>query len=282
MEWASLYNDCGVEVTVVESQQRILLNEDEEVAKEAHRIFSKRGIRFHSETTVSLKEIQTTANGVNVPAIQKDGTNVRLEAEAILLSVGRHPNVEGIHAPLFELAKKGSYITVNELQQTNIAGIYAIGDVCGGGLAHVAALQGTIAIEHLAGLSSGKSFHALHVPKCTYTRPEIASIGYTEAGAKQAGYEVKIGKFPFRAIGKALVYGEIDGFAKIITDSTDGKILGAHLIGPHATDLIAESGVVLANELLLSQWLKSIHPHPSLSEVVHEALLAVDQRAIHM
>ncbi len=281
IEWASLYRDCGVEVTVIESTQRILMTEDEDISNEATRIFSKRGIQFYIGATVSLNDIHSNTSGVQVPVYQRGGeTTTMLEAEAIFLSVGREPNVENIYANTFQIAFNGSYLKVDEFQETNIPGVYAIGDVCGGGLAHVAALQGVIAVEKISGLST-KVYDPLLIPKCTYSRPEIASVGYTEEGARQAGHEVKVGKIPFRSIGKALVYGEYNGFVKIVTDAGHGQILGVHLIGPHATDLISESGIIMANGMNLSQWLKAVYPHPTLSEAFHEALLAVEQRALH-
>jgi dihydrolipoamide dehydrogenase len=172
-------------------------------------------------------------------------------------------------------------LQVNEYQQTSIDGVYAIGDVCGGGLAHVAAQQGMIAAEKIAGLTPAP-YHPMIVPRCTYTHPEIASVGYTEEKAREEGLTVQTGKFPLRAIGKSLIYGEIDGMVKIVSDATTGAVLGVHLIGAHATDMIGEPGVILAGGLSVPEWLRSVHAHPTISEVFHEALLAVEGRAIHL
>lgn len=285
MEWASLYSDCGAAVTVVEKQPRILPAEDEDIAKEAMRLFAKRGVRFHCGAAIEPREIEETSGGVRVPIRQADGTTAVLEAEMLLLSVGRSANVEGVidgsRSGTGLLDTERGFVRVTSRQETNLAGIFAIGDVCGGGLAHAAAMQGNIAAEAIAGLDS-KPYRPLKVPKCTYTRPEIASVGYTESGAAEAGFRVRIGKFPFRAIGKALVFGEFDGFAKVVAEEATGEVLGVHLIGPHATDLVSEGGVVLANGLRTGDWLKAVHPHPVLSEAFHEALLMTENRAIHL
>jgi dihydrolipoamide dehydrogenase len=281
MEWASLYRDCGVEVTLIEALPRILATEDEEISQEAYRQFVKRGVRILLDTRVDFNGVERRDHSVQVPVINAEGQTIQLSAESMLLSIGRQPNVEDIGLEAFNLIRNHSFLKVNGLQQTSYAGVYAIGDVCGGSFAHVAAEQGVIAVEHIAGLSP-RSYNAHFIPRCIYSHPEISSIGYSEQAAKEAGLEIKIGKFPFRGISKSLIYGEYEGFAKIITDLKSGKVIGAHVMGPHATDLISEPSVLLANGMNLSQWLQSIHPHPTLSEVFHEAGLAVMGKAIHI
>lgn len=203
------------------------------------------------------------------------------EADKLLLSVGREANTQGIGLENTEIEIENGFIKVNNSYQTKESHMYAIGDVIGGlQLAHVASHEGLCAIEHIA---SGKTeaLDVLKVPKCVYSFPEVASIGLTESAAKEQGYTLKIGKFPFKAIGKALVNGETDGFVKIIADEETNDILGIHMVGPHVTDLIGEAS--LAKLLDATPWevSQAIHPHPSLNEVLVESALAVDNRAIH-
>lgn len=281
IEWASIYRDCGSKVTVIESTPCILLHEDREISKEMEQILSKGGVRILKGSKADLQAMSKQTNSVSLPVVLEDGSREILEAEALLLAIGRSPNSDNICENSKLLEKDHGFIRVNPWQETSIRGIYAVGDVCGGGLAHVAARQGTIAVENIAGLSP-RPYNARFVAKCTYGRPEIASIGYTEEEALKAGKRVKIGKFPFRANGKALVDGDYEGFSKIITDEVTGTILGVHLIGPHATELIAEAGVTLTHQIPISEWMGSVHSHPTLSEAIFESLLAVEQRTIHV
>jgi len=281
MEWASLYNDFGVQVTVLEFLPRILPTEDEEVAAELHKLMNRRKIQIITGAAVIPDSV--TVDGDQVTLQAKIGDEVKsFTAEAVLLSVGREPVTRGFGLENREKVTfgRGGFIEVDGFGQTGDPGIYAIGDVVGGGLAHVASHQGIIAMEHIKGIET-HAFEMHKVSRCVYTRPEIASVGYTEAQARELGYELKVGKFPWRGIGKALVHGSIDGFAKIIADAKTGDLLGVHLIGPEVTNLISEAG--LAMVLNASAWEigQTIHPHPSLSEILGEAALAVDGRAIH-
>jgi len=280
IEWASMLNDFGVDVTVVEYADRILPLEDEEISKELTRLLKKRKVKIVTGAKV-LPETLVKENGtVTIQAAL--GENVEsFTAEKLLVSVGRQANVENLGLEATEIKIDRGVIVVNEHYQTAESHIYAIGDVIGGmQLAHVAAHEGILAVEHMA----GKNPHPLDytkVPKCTYSRPEVASIGLTEAEAKAQGYEVKTGKFSFKPLGKALVHGENDGFVKLVADAKTNDLLGVHMIGPHVTDMISEAA--LARVLDATPWEigNTIHPHPTLSEAMMEAALAVDGNAIH-
>jgi dihydrolipoamide dehydrogenase len=280
IEWASLLSDFGVTVTVVEFADRILPFEDEDVSKEMARLLKKRGVKILTGTKVLPETVKVENGGVTLSADTGSET-VTLRADKVLVSVGRQPNTEdiGLHNTSIETEK--GFIKVNEYMQTKEKHIYAIGDVIGGyQLAHVASHEGIIAVEHMAGLSP-EPLNPLNVPRCTYSRPEVGSIGLTEAEARAQGYDVKVGKFPFRAVGKSLVFGESDGFIKMISDKKTDDLLGVHIIGPHATDLISEAGLAKVLDATAWEIAHAIHPHPTLSEVFGEAALAVDGKPIH-
>lgn len=279
IEWASMLSDFGAEVTVLEYADRVLPSEDADIAKEMGRLLQKKGIRIVTDAKV-LPETLVKESGVTIQAEHK-GERVEFAAETMLVSVGRQANIEGIGLDNTDIVVENNYIQTNEYCQTKESHIYAIGDVIGGlQLAHVASYEGILAVEHIAGQKPHPIDYS-HVSRCVYSSPEAASVGYTEQEAKERGYEPKIGKFPFRAIGKALVYGETDGFVKIIADERTNDILGVHMIGPHVTDMISEAA--LARVLDATPWEigKTIHPHPSLSEAIGEAALAVDGKALH-
>jgi dihydrolipoamide dehydrogenase len=279
VEWASMLSDFGVDVTVLEYSDRILPTEDEDISKEMNRLMTKKGVDIFTSTKV-LPETIKKENGVTVQAEYK-GERKEFAAEQILVSVGRTPNTEGIGLENTDIQKEKGFINTNQFYQTKESHIYAIGDVIGGlQLAHVASHEGIIAVDHIAGENPIPMDDTL-ISKCIYSAPEVASVGFTEKEAKEKGYKVKIGKFPFKAIGKALVYGETDGFVKLIVDEESNDLLGAHMIGPHVTDMISEVG--LARVLDATPWEVShtIHPHPTLSEAIGEAALAVDGKAIH-
>ncbi|MCY8490530.1 dihydrolipoyl dehydrogenase [Bacillus atrophaeus] len=279
IEWASMLHDFGVKVTVIEYADRILPTEDKDISKEMQNLLAKKGIEIVTGSKV-LTDSFTKTDGVSIQA-EKDGETVTYSAEKMLISVGRQANVEGIGLENTDILTENGVISVNDTYQTKESHIYAIGDVIGGlQLAHVASREGIIAAEHIAGLEP-LPLNPAFVPKCIYSNPEAASVGLTEEEAKQNGYQTKIGKFPFMAIGKALVHGETDGFVKIVADADTDDILGVHMIGPHVTDMISEAG--LAKVLDASPWEigHTIHPHPSLSEVIGEAALAADGKAIH-
>jgi dihydrolipoamide dehydrogenase len=280
IEWASLLNDLGVDVQIVEFADRILQLEDKEISKEMTRLLKKRNIKVHTSAKVLPETISKNSETVTIQA-EKDGSLITLQAGKILVSVGRIANVENIGLENTEVRVDKNVIQVNEHYQTAERHIYAIGDVIGGlQLAHVASHEGILAVEHMAGLAPHPLDYS-KVPKVTYSRPEIASVGWTEEEAKERGNSVKTGIFPFKAIGKALIYGDSDGFVKIVADEKTDDLLGVHMIGPHVSDLIAEG--TLAKVLDATPWeiAHTIHPHPSLAEVMGEAALAVDRLAIH-
>ncbi|MGW8459975.1 dihydrolipoyl dehydrogenase [Bacillus atrophaeus] len=279
IEWASMLHDFGVKVTVIEYADRILPTEDKDISKEMQNLLAKKGIEIVTGSKVLTDSFAKT-DGVSIQA-EKDGETVTYSAEKMLISVGRQANVEGIGLENTDIVTENGVISVNDTYQTKESHIYAIGDVIGGlQLAHVASREGIIAAEHIAGLEP-LPLNPAFVPKCIYSNPEAASVGLTEEEAKQNGYQTKIGKFPFMAIGKALVHGDTDGFVKIVADADTDDILGVHMIGPHVTDMISEAG--LAKVLDASPWEigHTIHPHPSLSEAIGEAALAADGKAIH-
>ncbi|WP_031408400.1 dihydrolipoyl dehydrogenase [Geobacillus vulcani] len=279
MEWASMLNDFGVDVTVLEYADRILPTEDEDVSKEMEKLLRRRGVNIVTGAKV-LPETLEKRNGVTIQA-EHQGERKTFTADKMLVSVGRQANIEGIGLENTEIVVEKGYIQTNAFGQTKESHIYAIGDVIGGlQLAHVAAHEGIVAIEHLAGRNPAPIDYTM-VPRCIYTRPEAAAVGLTEQEAKAKGYDVKVGKFPFKAIGKALVFGEAEGFVKFIADRNTDDLLGVHMVGPHVTDLISEAG--LARVLDAAPWevAHAIHPHPTLSEAMAEAALAVDGKAIH-
>ncbi|MCZ0754693.1 dihydrolipoyl dehydrogenase [Anoxybacillus sp. J5B_2022] len=279
IEWASLLNDFGVQVTVLEYADRILPTEDRDVSKEVEKLLKKRGIHIVTNAKV-LPETLEKGNGVTIQAEHK-GERKAFTAEKMLVSVGRQANIEGIGLENTDIVVEKGFIQTNEFYQTKESHIYAIGDVIGGlQLAHVASHEGIVAVEHIAGQNPAPIDYTM-ISKCVYSRPEVASVGLTEEEAKEKGYDVKIGKFPFKAIGKALVFGEAEGFVKIIADQNTNDLLGVHMVGPHVTDMISEAG--LARVLDATPWeiAHTIHPHPTLSEAMMEAALAVDGKAIH-
>ncbi|MEK5441917.1 dihydrolipoyl dehydrogenase [Fredinandcohnia sp. FSL W7-1320] len=279
IEWASMLHDFGVEVTVLEYANRILPTEDHEISKEMQRLLKKKGVKIVTGAKV-LPETLEKGEGISIQAEQK-GEIKSFSAEKVLVSVGRQANVENIGLENTEILVEKGYIKTNEYFQTKESHIYAIGDVIGGlQLAHVASHEGIVAVEHIAGENPMPIDYSL-VSKCVYSNPEVASVGFTEEEAKEKGYTVKVGKFSFRAIGKALVFGESDGFVKLVVDEVTDDLLGVHMIGPHVTDMISEAG--LARVLDATPWevAHTIHPHPTLSEAIGEAALAVDGKAIH-
>lgn len=280
LEWASMLNDFGVEVTVVEAMDRILPQEDPDVNKEMTRLLKKRNVEVLTEARL-IPELVSVENGRVAFQVDQGGRQRSLDAEKMLVAVGRQPNTEDIGLQNTSIRLDRGFISVNSFMQTNESHIYAIGDVTGNyQLAHVASHEGMVAVDHIA----GKKPHPLEpeqVPRCTYTRPEIGSLGLSEKEAKQRGYEVKVGRFPFRGAGKSLVAGEGDGFIKLIADKQTDDLLGVHIIGPHATELISEAG--LAKVLDATPWeiTQAIHPHPTLSEVYGEVAMGLEGLPVH-
>jgi dihydrolipoamide dehydrogenase len=279
IEWASMLSDFGVDVTVLEYADRIIPTEDKEISKEMQRLMKKKGIKLVTGAKV-LSETLVKGEGVTISAEVKDGLK-EYKAEKLLVSVGRQANVEGIGIENTEIQIENGFIKTNEFLQTKESHIYAIGDVIGGlQLAHVASHEGILAVEHIVGKDPSPFDYNL-VSRCIYSNPEVSSVGITEDQAKEKGHKVKIGKFSFRAIGKALVFGESDGFVKIIADEETNDILGVHMIGPHVTDMITEAGLAMVLDATPWEIAHTIHPHPTLSEAIGEAALAVDGNAIH-
>ncbi|MFC5463190.1 dihydrolipoyl dehydrogenase [Lederbergia graminis] len=281
IEWASMLADFGVDVTVVEYANRIIPTEDVEISKELERLLHKKGIRIITNAKILPETFTKNEESVTISA-EKNETLQSFTVDRILVSIGREGNIENIGLQNTDIITDNGYIQVNAHYQTKESHIYAIGDVIGGlQLAHVASHEGIRAVEHIAGTKT-EPLRYEHISKCVYSHPEVASIGYTEEEARQRGYEIKMGKFPFQATGKALVFGESDGFVKVIADKKTNDILGVHMIGPNVTDMISEAG--LASVLDATPWEigNTIHPHPSLSEAIGEAALAVDGKAIHI
>lgn len=279
IEWASMLADFGVEVTVLEYLDRILPTEDHEVAKEMTRLMKKKGVKLITGTKV-MGDTLKKENGIEIQA-ERNGETETYKADRMLVSVGRTPNVKNIGLENTDIQVENGAIQTNKFYQTKESHIYAIGDVIGGmQLAHVASHEGIIAVEHMAE-QNPLPMNMEQVPSCIYSNPEVASVGLTEEQAKEQGYDVKTGKFSFKAIGKALVFGDTDGFVKIVADKQTDDLLGVHMLGPHVTDMISEAG--LAKVLDATPWeiAHSIHPHPTLSEVMGEAALAVDGKQIH-
>jgi dihydrolipoamide dehydrogenase len=279
VEWASMLNDFGVEVTVIEYSEQILPTEDAAIAKEAARILKNKGIKIVTGAKV-LPETLEKGQGVTIQAEAK-GQQESYHADQLLLSVGRSANVADIGLENTDIQVEDGVIVVNEFNQTKESHMYAIGDVIGGlQLAHVASHEGIVAVDHIAGKKPDPINYDT-VAKCIYSNPEVASVGLTEKQAVEQGFRVKVGTFPFKAIGKALVYGESDGFVKVIANKDNHDVLGVHMIGPHVTDLISEAALAKVLDAAHFEVAEMIHPHPTLSEVIGEAALAVDGLAIH-
>jgi dihydrolipoamide dehydrogenase len=281
VEWASLLSDFGVDVTILEYETRLVPTEDEEISKELERIFKRRKLKIVTGAKVASDSVQIKGGMVSLQAELK-GEMVTYQAEKVLVSVGRLANVENIGLESTDIKLERGVIRVNSYMQTSESHIYAVGDVIGGlQLAHAAGHEGITAAEHIA----DQPPHAMSshlTPRCIYSRPEMASVGWTEKQAVERGHEVKVGKFNYKAIGKALVFGDSDGFVKVVADAKTNDILGVHMIGPHVTDNISEAA--LAQVLEATPWEvgQTIHPHPTLSEALGEAMLAVDGKAIGM
>jgi dihydrolipoamide dehydrogenase len=280
VEFASVYSRFGAETTIVELLPRLVPLEDEEVSKELERSFRKRGIK--SQVDTNLEKLEKKGNGVVVTGKTSKGESVKLEAEMLLVAVGRLPYTEGLGFEKTKIKVEKGFIQTDEYQQTAEKGVYAIGDVVPTPLlAHLASKEGIVAVEHLAGRDP-RPINLRLVPNCTYCDPEIGSVGLTEAKAREQGYEVKVGKFPFSASGKARIIGEEEGFVKVVSEKKYDEILGVHIIGPHATELIAEACVAMQLESTAEELGRTMHAHPTVSEAVMEAAEGVEGMAIHI
>jgi dihydrolipoamide dehydrogenase len=280
VEFASVYKSMGSDVTVVELLPRFLPIEDEEVSKEFERAFKKRGIACVPDARMT--NVQSTADGVRCTLI-KQGVETLLEASMLLVAVGRAPYTEGLGAKESGvLVNERGFIPVNERMQTNVPGIYAIGDVIPTPqLAHVASAEAIVAAEHMAGAET-RAIDYRTVPSCTYSDPEVASVGLTEKAAREAGYDVAVGKFPFSASGKARILDATEGFVKIVAEKRYDEVLGVHIVGPRATEMIAEAGLMLQTECTVEEVARLMHAHPTLSESVMEAAHGVHGNTIHI
>ena len=282
VEFASLYRSFGTEVTVIEMLPRLVPVEDEEVSKELLRSFKKKGINCFVSTRV--EKVEKTKSGATVTFAPEGQAQQKLEAEKVLIAVGRGPNTEKIGLDKTPKIKtERGYVHVNEWMQTGEPGIYAIGDIVAGypQLAHSGSMCGIVAVTHIAG-KPAKPVNKLRIPGCTYCEPQIGSVGLTEAKAKEAGYQVKIGKFPFTANSKASIIDNHEGFIKVVSDAKFGEILGVHIIGPVATELIAESVAVMELEGTVEDLMFTVHAHPTVSEAMLDAFSAVEGKAINI
>jgi dihydrolipoamide dehydrogenase len=279
VEFAYIFSAYGVEVTVVEMLPRLVPQEDEEVSAELERAFKKQGIKVMTGTRVEGAEV--TDSGVTLQLSGPEGRS-SLAAEQVLLGIGIVPNTAGLGLEEVGVELDRGWVKIDERMRTNVPGIWAIGDVTGKlALAHVASHQGIVAVETIAGLNPPPIKSYADMPRCTYCNPQVASVGLTEAQAREAGYQVRVGKFPFRANGKALGLGEAEGFVKIVSDADYGEVLGIHMVGPEVTELISEGVVGRLLEGTPKEFGWAVHPHPTLSEAVKEAALAVYGEAIH-
>lgn len=279
MEFAYFYNSLGTKVTVIEFMPRVLPVEDEEVSKLMEKIYKKNGVEVMVDSAV--ENVDTTGKSCKVNVKTKTG-NVTIECDIVLSAAGIVSNLENLGLETAGVKTEKGKVLVDDNYKTNIEGIYAIGDIVHGpALAHVASAEGIICVEAIAGLKP----HALNynnIPGCTYTHPEVASVGMTEAQAKEKGYDIKVGKFPFSASGKASASGHKDGFVKVIFDAKYGEWLGCHMVGEGVTDMIAEAVVARNLETTGHEIIKSVHPHPTMSESIMEAVAQAYNECIHL
>ncbi len=279
IEFAYFYNSIGTKVTVVEFLPNIVPVEDEDISKELEKIYKKKGINVM--TGSSVEKADTTGNGCKVTVKSAKGIEV-LECDIVLSAVGISTNIENIGLEACGIKTEKGKVLVDDFYQTNMKGYYAIGDIVKGpALAHVASAEGIICVEKIAG-NQPQPLDYNNIPGCTYCQPEIASVGFTEKAAKDAGYQIKVGKFPFSASGKASAAGTKEGFIKVIYDAKYGEWLGAHMIGACVTELIAEVVVARKLETTGHEIIKSIHPHPTMSEAIMEATAAAYGEVIHL
>jgi dihydrolipoamide dehydrogenase len=279
VEFASIYRSFDCEVTIIEMLPRLVPIEDEEVSKELARVYRKRGITFH--TGARVEKVDTTKSGVAV-TFSAEGKQQKIEAEKILIAVGRRPRTDNIGLEKTRIKPEREFIKTDSWMQTAEPGVYAIGDIVLGTpqLAHVGGMEGIVAVTKIAG-KPAKPINPEHIPNATYCHPEIGSVGLTETRAREAGYNVKIGKFPFTANSRASIVGEHEGFIKIVSDADYGEILGVHIIGPLATELIAEAVTAMELEATAEDLIWTIHAHPTLAEAMLDASNSVYGMAIN-
>jgi dihydrolipoamide dehydrogenase len=280
IEFASFYRTMGAEVTVVEALEQILPLEDAEIAAAARKLFERQGLKFLTSARVVAAE--KAKDGRMLATVERGSKTELFAAEKIIVAAGVQGNVEGLGLEALGVALERGCIVTDSFGRTNAPGLFAIGDVAGPPmLAHKAEHEGVACVEAIKGLHA----HALdrsQIPGCTYSRPQIASVGLTEAGAQAAGYQVYIGRFPFAANGKAIALGEDQGFVKTIFDAKSSKLLGAHLVGAEVTEMIQGFAIAMGLETTEEELMRSVFPHPTMSEAMHESVLAAYRRAIHI
>jgi len=280
VEFASVYSRFGAETTIVELMPRLLPIEDEEVSKELEKSFRKRGIK--SQVDTKLEKMEKTENGVRLTGKTSKGEEVTLEAEMLLVAVGRMPYLQGLEIEGTKIKVERGTVQVDEFCRTGEPGVFAIGDVIPTPwLAHLASKEGILVVEQIAG-QDAQPINLRLVPNCTYCDPEVASVGLTEAAAKKEGYDVKVAKFPFSASGKARILGEEEGFVKVVSETKYDELLGVHIIGPHATELIAEACVAMQLESTAEELGRTMHAHPTISEAVMEAAEGIHGLTVHI
>jgi dihydrolipoamide dehydrogenase len=280
VEFASFYSDMGAEVTIVEMLGRILPVEDEEVSAFAHKAFTRQGMMIHVGATVEKLEVGKA--GVKASIKGKDGSSVADDFSHVIVAVGIAPNSENIGLEALGVKTDRGHIVTDGYGRTNVDGIYAIGDVTGPPwLAHKASHEGVVCVEAIAG-KKPHAFETWNIPGCTYSRPQVASVGFTEAKAKEQGREVRVGKFPFIGNGKAIALGEAEGFIKTVFDAATGELLGAHMIGAEVTELIQGYAVARQLETTEAELMETVFPHPTLSEMMHESVLDAYGRVLHI
>jgi dihydrolipoamide dehydrogenase len=279
VEFASIFNSFGTKVSVIELLPHAVPVEDEAISEGLEQAYKKKGIDIL--TSSEVKSIETTSGGAKLKIASGD-KETELDAQRVLLSVGRKPVTDDIGLDAIGVKTDRGYIPVNEFMQTSVGNVYAIGDIVATPLlAHVASAEGVLTVDHIAG-KEARPIDYGKIPNCTYCSPEVASVGLTEKAATEKGYKVKVGQFPFSAIGKAMILGDTTGFIKIVSEETYDEVLGVHIIGPKATELIAEACLGLGLETTVEEIAKTVHPHPTLSETMMEAAHSVYGEAIHI
>jgi dihydrolipoyl dehydrogenase len=281
VEFASFYHDAGVDVTLLEYLPTVVPLEDAEVSKELERSFNRRGIKVMTSARFDPASVTADEKGVCLMVGKEGEAPAELRAEQMLVATGRAPNSDNVGLESTRAKVDKGFVQVDGRMRTAEPHLYAVGDLIGGLLlAHVAAHEGIAAVHNIAGAEIEKVDY-LKMPRATYSRPQIASIGRTEAECTRDGLEYRTGKFPFQASGKALIGGEYEGFVKVIADKKTDEVLGVHMVGPHVTDLIAEASTAMLLEATAWEVGAAVHPHPTLSEAVGEAALAVDGKSIN-
>jgi dihydrolipoamide dehydrogenase len=286
VEFASIFRSYGSEVTVIELLPRLVPGEDEAVSAELEKNFKRRGIKSLTNTKVTAAKAGPKGVDIEMAAVDAPAKTQKLSVDILLVATGRGPVTEGLDVDKAGVKLDRGYIAVDQMFQTSVPGISAIGDVITMGgphyqLAHVSSMEGILLAERIAG-QAVRPINYDHVPRCTYCEPEIGSVGLTEAQAKEKGYDTRVGSFPFKALARARMAGETDGFVKIVSDKKYDEVLGVHIIGPRATELVAEAVMMLRMECTVEELVKTIHAHPTMSEAVGEAAHAAHGAAIHI